>query len=51
MLTLIEKISVYIDGKLDKVFDNMLDALSHVHNNCVGHKVAFKTEKEYIYVK
>lgn len=47
MLELKEKISVYVDGVLDSEFDNMLDALTYVHEKCINHKITFKTEKEY----
>ena len=40
-----EKISVYVDGVFDNEFDSMLAALTYVHENCVGHKVMFKTER------
>ena len=46
MLKVKEKISLYVDGVFRKVFYSMLDALSYVHENCPGHKVQFKTEKE-----
>ena len=47
MLEITEKISVYVDGVKEKEFNCMLDALSYVHEECYGHKVQLKTEKEY----
>lgn len=48
MLEIKEKISVYVDGVKTKEFNSMLDALTYVHQDCRGHKIQFKTEKEYI---
>ena len=47
MLEIKETISVYVDGVKEKEFDSMLDALTYVHEECINHKVMFKTEKEY----
>lgn len=41
-----DKISVFIDGKLEKVCDQMIDALAFIEKNGVGHKVIIKCEKE-----
>ena len=48
VLKIIEKIFVYVDGVKKNVFSSMLEALSYVHENCIGHKVTLKTEKEYV---
>ena len=47
MIEIVDKISVIVDGVLEKEFNCMLDALAYVHNECCGHKVQFKTEKVY----
>lgn len=43
-----DKISVFIDGKLEKVCNQMIDALAFVEEKGIGHKVMIKCEKENV---
>ena len=44
----IEKITVVVDGVPTKTYEKMMDALTYVHENCIGRKVKFETKREYV---